>query len=425
MRRLPCSLAWSLMAGVLVAQPPPSVREQARGYVATLAGPAMHGRGYVSGGDSLAADWIAAQFDRLGLAPLDGQRYQRFHFPVNTFPDSVRVAIGGTVLQPGIDFITDPASGPAEGRFALVRPTFADLADPDARARLFARPPGWAAYLDRPATTDKDSLHAYAAFEAELVRHAPVLKQGGSKLTWSVANEALPHAVIELRAGAMPAGADSVELHVRDRFIPAHAARNVFGAARARKKGSTDWLVITAHYDHLGRMGPDALFPGANDNASGTAMLLCLAERIARHPLKKVNVLFIAFAGEEAGLQGSMWCAAHPPVDLRRIKLLINLDLNGTGDDGITVVNATEQRKAFDALVAINKRTRRLAQVKPRGPACNSDHCPFALKGVPAIFLYTMGGVSWYHDVNDRPETLPLTAFDGLYRTLIDLVDRY
>jgi hypothetical protein len=60
--------------------------------------------------------------------------------------------------------------------------------------------------------------------------------------------------------------------------------------------------------------------------------------------------------------------------------------------------------------------------VKARGPACNSDHCPFVQKGIPAIFIYTMGGVSYYHDVNDRAETLPLTKFDELYRTLVQLI---
>ena len=110
------------------------------------------------------------------------------------------------------------------------------------------------------------------------------------------------------------------------------------------------------------------------------------------------------------------------PIDLSRIKMLVNLDLNGTGDEGITVVNATAQQGIYDQLVAINEKTQDLPQVKSRGPACNSDHCPFVQKGVPAIFIYTMGGVSYYHDVMDRPETLPLTKFDGLYRTLATLL---
>ena len=56
------------------------------------------------------------------------------------------------------------------------------------------------------------------------------------------------------------------------------------------------------------------------------------------------------------------------------------------------------------------------------GPGLHQQPCPFAQKGIPAIFIYTMGGVSHYHDVYDRPETLPLTKFDELYRTLITLL---
>lgn len=93
---------------LLSAQHPASVTDIARQYVDTLAAPGMHGRGYVQCGDSLAAEWLSAQFDRIGLEKLDGNRFQPFSFPVNTFPDSVKLRIGGKDLRPGLDFITDP-----------------------------------------------------------------------------------------------------------------------------------------------------------------------------------------------------------------------------------------------------------------------------------------------------------------------------
>ena len=164
-------------------------------------------------------------------------------------------------------------------------------------------------------------------------------------------------------------------------------------------------------------MGPDVVFPGANDNASGLAMLLCLAEAVKGEPLRR-NVLFVAFAGEEAGLAGSEWFVADRPIDLTKVAMVVNLDLNGTGEEGITVVNSTVQQRFFDQLVEINTRDGLLTAVKPRGPACNSDHCPFVEKGVPAVFIYTMGGIAAYHDVFDRPETLPLTEFEDLHRLL-------
>lgn len=401
-----------------IAQPITSVKEKARGYVNTLAGPDMHGRGYVLEGDKLAADWIGQQFDRLGLGKLKDQRFEPFTFPVNTFPDTVRASIDGKALVPGVDFIVDPASGLSVGEFNIVHLVLDDLLSPERKALTMGVIAGNAACLEFPATSNRDSLGLYHALEEEVARYAPIIRKARGKLTWGVAGEHKRNAIIEVKAELVPDSAHVLDLRVRNTFIPRHAARNVFGVVEA-KGGSKDWIIVSAHYDHLGHMGPDVIFPGANDNASGMSMLLCLAEEIRKHPLKK-NVLFIAFAGEEAGLQGSTWCVTDRPIDLSRISMMVNLDLNGTGEEGITVVNSTAQQKFFDKLTAINTKDNLLVNVKPRGPACNSDHCPFVEKGVPAVFIYTMGGISAYHDVFDKPETLPLTEFDDLYRLLLE-----
>ncbi|MBP8822399.1 MAG: M28 family peptidase [Flavobacteriales bacterium] len=415
--RIPLFFAPLLLAGALWAQDQPPVKDRARSYVDTLAGRGMYGRGYVNGGDSLAADWIAGQFDRIGLAKLNKTRFEPFTFPVNTFPDSIRLAVDGRVLIPGVDFLVDPASGTATGSYELVHLTLQDLLTPERKALTLGVVLGHAVVLHFPATGDPDTLALYRALETELSRAVPVIRQGGEKLTWSVAATQARNAIIEVRQGLLSDTAATAVIHVENRFVPKHRARNVWGVAKGRGK---DWLLVTAHYDHLGMMG-QALFPGANDNASGVSMLLTLAERFRKHPTK-LNILFVAFAGEEAGLRGSEWFLVDRPMDLGRIRMVINLDLNGTGDDGITVVNATEQQDIFNRLATINKRTKALPQVKARGPACNSDHCPFAKKGIPAIFIYTMGGVSHYHDVYDRAETLPLTKFNELYRTLVALI---
>ncbi len=406
-----------LATGELMAQMPGPVKDKARRYVDTLASPAFHGRGYVQGGDSLAADWLARQFDRIGLEKLNGQRFERFNFPVNIFPDSVAFSVDDRLLEPGIDYLVDPASGSSQGSFALVHLTLEDLLAPERKAMTMGVVQGKAVVLHFPRTNNRDALHMYGALEHELARYAPVVRPGGEKLTWSVAGSQARNAIIEVRNGVLTDSATSVNLRVYNSFIPRHNARNVWGVAKGKSK---DWILVTAHYDHLGRMG-QTLFPGANDNASGVAMLLSLAEWFKKHPAK-ANILFVAFAGEEAGLKGSEWFVVDRPLDMGRIKLVLNLDLNGTGEEGITVVNATEQKAVYDKLVAINTKTQALPQVKARGPACNSDHCPFAQKGIPAIFIYTMGGVSFYHDVNDRAETLPLTKFDELYGLLVELI---
>ncbi len=403
---------------VIHAQEADVVRGNARKYVKNLTAPALHGRGYVENGDGLAADWIAQQFTRMGLLPVKSDYFQPFQFNVNSFPDSVQVSIDGKRLIPGTDFIVHPASGRASGSFDLVHLQPDDLLDPARRAMSMGVLTGKAACLHFPKTINSDTLRMYDEVERELMHFCPVVKAAAGKLTWGVAQEARPFPLIEVLPETMTDSSLTVDLRVQNKLLPRHEARNVVG--KVKGKGSK-WIVIGAHYDHLGHMGPDALFPGANDNASGVAMMLSLAEWFSKHKPKH-NILFVAFAGEEAGLVGSEWFIVDRPIDLSKIKLMVNLDMLGTGDDGITVVNSTAQQVFFDQLVAINTAKQYLPQVKPRGPACNSDHCPFVQKNIPALFLYTMGGTAAYHDVQDREEQLPLTKFPEVYALLKDFI---
>jgi len=171
---------------------------------------------------------------------------------------------------------------------------------------------------------------------------------------------------------------------------------------------------VSAHYDHLGRMGSACYFPGANDNASGTAMLVELALRLKEKKKRKYNVLFVAFAGEEVGLLGSAFMVKHPPVPLKDIRFQLNLDIMGSGEEGITAVNATLFPKEFKQLVKLNKKSNAVSTVKPRGPAANSDHYFFTEAGVPAFFIYTMGPNKHYHDIFDTYDELSFKAFESL-----------
>jgi len=397
-----------------IGQDAEAIRSEGRKYVKTLTSAAMHGRGYVANGDGLAADWIGQQFARMGLKPLKEDYFQPFQFNVNSFPDSLKVSVDGQPMRSGSDFIVDPSSGSASGTFGLVHLTPTDVLDPARRSMAMGVLAGRAACLDLPPTNNADSLRLYREMEQELMHFCPVVKKVDGKLTWGVAQEAMPFPLIEVLSPVLTDSSESITIDVRNTLLPRHEARNVLGWVKGRSK---KWVVVGAHYDHLGHMGPDAMFPGANDNASGVAMMLTLADWFSKHR-PKYNMLFVAFAGEEAGLVGSEWFVVDRPVDLSRIKLMLNLDILGTGDDGITVVNATAQQVGFDQLVAINEKRKLLSQVKARGPACNSDHCPFAKRNVPALFIYTMGGIAAYHDVYDKEETLPLTEFADLHALL-------
>src|SRR5690606_34714805 len=169
--RIPLLFFPLLLAGSLLAQQPPSGRWRARRYVDTLAGPAMFGRGDVNGGDSLAAEWIAKQFDRIGLAKLNDQRFEPFTFPVNSFPDSASLRVDGTLLVPGIDFLVDPASGSSDGTYNLVHLNLEDLATPERKAMTMGVVVGHAAVLHFPPSTNGDTLALYNALQGELSRY--------------------------------------------------------------------------------------------------------------------------------------------------------------------------------------------------------------------------------------------------------------
>ncbi|MCX6294627.1 MAG: M20/M25/M40 family metallo-hydrolase, partial [Bacteroidetes bacterium] len=179
------------------------------------------------------------------------------------------------------------------------------------------------------------------------------------------------------------------------------------------------FIVYTAHYDHLGQMGEEIFFPGANDNASGSAMLLNLARYYSMTEHKpKCSIAFIAFCGEEAGLLGSKYYTEHPVFPLKNIKFVLNMDIMGTGEDGITVVNGSVFKNEFDKLKEINTQNNFIKDVKIRGKAANSDHYCFSEKGVKAFFIYSMGGIKAYHDIYDRAETLPLNEFENLFKLI-------
>jgi Zn-dependent M28 family amino/carboxypeptidase len=200
-----------------------------------------------------------------------------------------------------------------------------------------------------------------------------------------------------------------------------YATQNVVGMVRGSAQPDS-LLVVTAHYDHLGRIGRKAYFPGANDNASGTALLLELATYYARPENQlRYSIAFLAFGAEEVGLIGSRYFADHPLLPLNQIRFLVNLDLEGTGQAGATVVNGRLHEAEYRRLVRLNEQGRYLPELAARGRAANSDHYPFSEAGVPAFFIYTRGTPTHYHDVHDRAATLPLTGFGGVFQ----LVSRF
>ena len=131
----------------------------------------------------------------------------------------------------------------------------------------------------------------------------------------------------------------------------------------------------------------------------------------------------MSFAGEEAGLIGSHYYVEHPLFPLKNIRFLTNVDIMGSGEEGVTVVNATEFPEQFQQLQDINAKKNYLVKIASRGKAANSDHYFFTEAGVPAFFIYTMGPNKHYHDVYDTYAELSFSEFMDIYHLLLDFAE--
>ncbi|MFA7295533.1 MAG: M28 family peptidase, partial [Candidatus Paceibacterota bacterium] len=187
------------------------------------------------------------------------------------------------------------------------------------------------------------------------------------------------------------------------------------------------FIIVGAHFDHLGMMGNKTYFPGANDNASGTAMVLDLARFFADTAhIGKYSIAFMFFTGEEAGLLGSEYYTKNPLFPLSNIKFMLNLDMIGTGSNGIKVVNGSVIKKEFERLKSINEQHGYLKTVSERGEAANSDHYFFYKKGVKSFFIYTLGNeYKEYHTPTDKAEGLPLTKYNELFKLIVDFIKSF
>lgn len=397
---------------------------QIKKHAKELCSEAFHGRGYVNSGDSIAADYIQSSFQKNGIASINGNYLQPFFFNVNTFPGSMEVNHNDRTLRPGVHFMVHPSSGGGETNLVPKKISSAELLNNKTLLSITESLSNDSVYnsiiLDFTKVS-ADTIKLLQPIAEQLCAFFPIVEITNKKFTWSVAAFDFNHPYIQLQDSVFNENSD-FQIVIDSKLIKKHKANNVIGYVPAKKK-SDEFIVFTAHYDHLGQMGDSTYFPGANDNASGTALLMEMANKIKQKPLK-INAVFIAFAGEEAGLIGSNYYVNNPSIDLKKVRFVINTDIMGSGEDGVTVVNATLHDREFQMLKNINQKKSYLKEIKSRGPAANSDHYWFTQKGVPSFFLYTMGPNKNYHDIFDTYENLSFSATENVFYLLYDFAKK-
>jgi hypothetical protein len=178
-------------------------------------------------------------------------------------------------------------------------------------------------------------------------------------------------------------------------------------------------VVLGGHYDHLGYGGSSSAAPGekaihhgADDNASGTALLIEVARRLKEAGPLPRTVLFAAFSGEERGLLGSGHYAANPAVPLTDTVAMVNLDMVGRLTDDKIIVHGTGTGTGLEQLVDRLVAARGFEVAKEAGGFGPSDHSSFYAKKIPVLHLFT-GSHADYHRPTDTAEKI---NYDGMVR---------
>lgn len=194
---------------------------------------------------------------------------------------------------------------------------------------------------------------------------------------------------------------------------------NVMGFVEGRSHPDS-FIVVTAHYDHLGVSADGAIHNGADDNASGVAALFDLARRLkARRP--EHSVLFVALDAEEFGLKGAEALVANPPVPVAAMALNINLDMISRVDKGEFWAVGTYQfpalRAPLEEITPGSKVTLLFGRDRPEDTGRNnwvslSDQEPFYRAGVPFVY-FSIDDHDDYHKPSDDPERIPVPFFES------------
>lgn len=350
----------------------------ARHIIEKLSSPQMYGRGASYHGDSIAAEFLAQEMKRLGVLPLQVNYLQHYSYDCYSLEGDISLKINGKELEPYSQFRLFSTS----------------------RYGKTEKMKGW-------KRQQKDGTWIFAI--DKLDTYSPIV--GGFRTD---------PVCVEVLDSILPKKIKKVELNIPIQYKPNYRSQNVVGFI----PGVIDSMIVfSAHYDHCGTMGDAIYFPGAHDNASGTAAVLDLA-RISSLSKPYYTMVFMLFSGEESGLKGSQYAAENPLIDYSKVKLFCNIDLFCGGDDGIMVFNAKSDntKEYYHKLCEINNETHVAKEIRPRDNSANSDHYWFS-KYCPSIYILSMGQpYGGYHDPADRCESCGLAHYHDYLSLIKQLV---
>ena len=472
-----------LSFSILFAQNNPEItKQEIQDHINYLASDELEGRFSGSAGERLAGDYIAKEFESYGLKKMFGSSYfQEFDFTSNIELGennslSIKTSDGTVDLKINDDFVTAPFSGNFNFESDLVFVGYAiasDKIDYDDFAGVDVNNKIVIAMRYNP---DNDSTKSeFDAFSA-LRRKASTAKEKGAKAIVFVNGykPAEDDKLIEFRYDRSSGIEDFAAVHVKrdiiDNLLKANGkdfkevqetidntkkplsfsldngsisiqtevkyntgvGRNVVGWIEGSDPVlKNEYIVLGAHYDHLGYGEVGSLYRGdevlihngADDNASGTTGLLELAEKIGSEPDNfKRSIIFMAFSGEELGLLGSIHIVNNSPVSIENIAAMLNMDMIGrmNEDTVLNLIGVGTSTNFKSLLEEKNKYGFKLSFTDDGFGG--SDHQSFTNKNIPVLFFFT-GTHEDYHKPSDDADKINSEAQEKIVKYVYDITE--
>ena len=472
-----------LSFSILFAQNNPEItKQEIQDHINYLASDELEGRFSGSAGERLAGDYIAKEFESYGLKKMFGSSYfQEFDFTSNIELGennslSIKTSEGTIDLKINDDFVTAPFSGNFNFESDLVFVGYAitsdkidyyDFAGVDVNNKIV---------IAMRYNPDNDSTKSeFDAFSA-LRRKASTAKEKGAKAIVFVNGykPAEDDKLIEFRYDRSSGIEDFAAVHVKrdiiDNLLKANGkdfkevqetidntkkplsfsldngsisiqtevkyntgvGRNVVGWIEGSDPVlKNEYIVLGAHYDHLGYGEVGSLYRGdevlihngADDNASGTTGLLELAEKIGSEPDNfKRSIIFMAFSGEELGLLGSIHIVNNSPVSIENIAAMLNMDMIGrmNEDTVLNLIGVGTSTNFKSLLEEKNKYGFKLSFTDDGFGG--SDHQSFTNKNIPVLFFFT-GTHEDYHKPSDDADKINSEAQEKIVKYVYDITE--
>ena len=477
MKKAPIFVLLALSVAALSAQTPaPATATGTRAYVETLASDRFAGREAGSTGEQQAGDYIAAQLARIGARPLPGRQdvFMSFDFTAGSRDGGSQLSSGSQRFSAPADVValsfSDDGTVSAPAVFAgygIVVPEAQNFGY-DSYATLDVKGKAVVVLRYFPEDADKDTKSILARY-SDLRYKALAARQRGAKallvvtgprspnagqtvpITFdtALAGSGIPAASISGKAAAALFGSRSLESvqkeldsgnpHVAGFALDAvtvelstklvrekRTARNVvaFLPATSPVTGvEKPWIVVGAHYDHLGlgrngnslASGADVGKPhvGADDNASGSAAVLAVAEAFARRPMRRRHLVVALWSAEEIGLIGSNTFVNAPPIPLNQVAAYFNFDMVGRMQDNKLAVQATGSSTTWASLIErANVAAGFNLNLQP-DPYQPTDVATFNQASVPSL-NFTTGAHLDYHKPSDTPDKINYEDLDRI-----------